>query len=265
MIQYTDSHCHLNALKLQAYEGGLSQAIAEARARGVANMLSVCTSVSDFPGILSMAEAYENIWASVGVHPLDLDRGQSGVDELVKLALHRKVVAIGETGLDFHYSAETKDDQVKSFIQHLQAGEKSGLPVIVHTREAKSETIELLKSYACRTSVGVLHCFTEDVAMAKKALDFGFYISLSGIVTFKNAEQLREVARYVPDDRLLIETDSPYLAPIPYRGRPNEPKFVVEVGNFIADLRNTSHDALAQLTTDNFFKLFSKAMNTRSL
>ena len=255
---YTDSHCHLNALDLTACGRTLDQVVSSARECGVENILTVCTTLSDFPEIKKIAETYPNMWASAGVHPLELDSGVTK-EMLVQLTQNEVVVALGETGLDYHYSAENKVEQQELFIQHLLAGAESALPVIVHTREAKKDTIALLREYSSADSAGVLHCFTEDVAMAQEALDLNFYISLSGIVTFKNAEQLRDVARYVPADRLLIETDSPYLAPVPYRGKSNEPKFVVEVGNFIAELRGVSSETLAQATTENFFRLFNKA------
>jgi len=262
VTNFTDSHCHLNALKLAAYDGSIDCAIAAAYTQGVVNMLSVCTRLEDLPSILEVVERHDSIWASVGVHPLDLEQEESVKNELIRLAEHKKIVAIGETGLDFHYSEETKKAQINSFIEHLQAGAETKLPVIVHTREAKAETLDLLKEFACRESTGVLHCFTEDIAMAKVALDLGYYISLSGIVTFKNAEQLRDVAKFVPDDRLLIETDSPYLAPVPFRGKPNEPRYVVEVGKYIAKLRNVSDEKLANMTTNNFFNLFNKALRS---
>ncbi len=259
MTFYTDSHCHLDALKLDIYNGDLSKAIEAARATGVKNMLSISTSIQGFNEVKNIVETFDNIWGTVGVHPLDLDKGFTSVEQLTELSSHQKIVGLGETGLDFHYSAESKTQQTESFIMHLEAGKSCDLPVVIHTRKAKSETIELLKTYAKKEKPGVFHCFTEDIEMARQGLDLGFYISLSGIVTFKNAEKLREVARYVPDNRLLIETDSPYLAPIPYRGKPNEPRYVVEVCNFIAEQRKTNADILAQQTTDNFFALFEKA------
>lgn len=265
MTGYTDSHCHLNALDPAKYSDDIDQIIASARVRGVDNILSICTCMQDVSEIITITEKHQNIWGSVGIHPLELSSGETETDKLIQLTEHEKIVAIGETGLDFYYSAENKSQQITNFIKHLQAAEATQLPIVVHTRDAKKETVELLKAHAGRESVGVLHCFTEDLSMAKQALDLGFYISFSGIVTFKNAESLREVAKYVPDNRLLIETDAPYLTPVPFRGKPNEPKFVVETGNFIADLRGVEPALLAQITTDNFFKLFNKATKTRFL
>jgi len=259
---YTDSHCHLNALDPAKYSEDLDGLIASARACGVDNILSIATCMQDFPDILTITEKYQNIWGSVGIHPLEISSETIQADQLIELAEHDKIIAIGETGLDFYYSADNKSQQMDNFITHLEVAKTVQLPVVVHTREAKKETIELLTTYADRESVGVLHCFTEELAMAKQALDLGFYISFSGIVTFKNADTLREVAKYVPHDRLLIETDAPYLTPVPFRGKPNEPKFVVETGNFIADLRGMEATALAEMTTDNFFRLFHKATKT---
>ncbi len=254
-----DSHCHLDRLKLDKYDGDLSKAIAAARDRGVEKMLCVGISLDNREQVLSIAEQYPDIVASVGVHPLDVESGLASCEQLVAWGAHDKVVAIGETGLDYYYTQDHKQIQHESFIVHLQAAAQARLPVIVHTRDAREDTIALIREHGCLESAGVLHCFTESLEMAKQALDLNYYISLSGIVTFKNAEELREVARQVPLDRLLVETDSPYLAPVPYRGKPNEPAFVREVAEFIAELRGVSYEELAQITGDNFHRLFNKA------
>ncbi|MBE8215307.1 MAG: TatD family hydrolase [Endozoicomonadaceae bacterium] len=256
---YTDSHCHLNALNLEAYQGDLLSAIQAAKDRQVAYFLSICTSTEDFQAILKITQMDPNIWGTIGIHPLDIDKGTLTTDELIQHAETKKIVGFGETGLDGHYSQETLPQQIQSFVSHLEASHQSGLPVIIHTRSARQQTIDVLADYKNKAISGVIHCFTEDLDMAKIMLDLGFYISISGIVTFKNANILREVAQYVPKDRLLIETDSPYLAPIPYRGKPNEPQFVVEVGEYVAKLRDMSAIELATCTTNNFFKLFKKA------
>lgn len=254
-----DSHCHLDRLKLDGYANGLDDAIAEAKSCGVEHMLCVCISEENKNTVVDIASRYEGIYASVGVHPCDVK------DEAVtQAALHDwatmpKVVALGETGLDYYYSKESEQLQKESFARHLSVAGELGLPVIVHTREARSDTIDLIGNEGNSNSAGVLHCFTEDWDMAKKALDLNYYISMSGIVTFKTADQLRDVVKKMPLDRLLIETDSPYLAPVPYRGKSNEPKYVHEVAQYIAQLLNISFDEVAEVTTRNFFRLFNAA------
>lgn len=254
-----DSHCHLDRLKLDKYDGDLSKAIAVARERGVEQMLCVGISLDNREQVVTIAEQYDEVVASVGVHPLDVEAGLASVEQLVEWGAHPKVVAIGETGLDYYYTQDHKSVQQESFVVHLEAAGQASLPVIVHTRDARADTIELIQKHGNLESAGVLHCFTESWEMAKQALDLNYYISLSGIVTFKNAEELREVAKQVPLDRLLVETDSPYLAPVPYRGKPNEPAFVREVAEFIAELRGLEYEELARITGENFHRLFNKA------
>ena len=255
-----DSHCHLDRLKLDKYDGDLRRAIQAALDNGIGQMLCVGTSVDNRHDVVAIAEEYPQVLASVGVHPLDVEKGLASIDDLLSWSQHPKVVALGETGLDYYYSQEQKQTQQQSFILHLQAAAQAKLPVIVHTREARADTIALLREYADPACAGVLHCFTESWEMAQQALDLNFYISLSGIVTFNNAADLREIAKKIPLDRLLVETDSPYLAPVPYRGKPNEPAFVRKVAEFIADLRGISYDELAQATGANFHRLFPKAV-----
>lgn len=254
-----DSHCHLDRLDLSNYNGRLEEAIAAARARGVSHMLCVCISDDNREQVIKIANAYEGLYASVGIHPSDVAQAPASIEEIERWAGANKVVALGETGLDYHYSGEKKEVQLQSFANHLTAGVKTGLPVIVHTRDAREDTILMIRKYGSTSTAGVMHCFTESWEMARQALDLGYYISLSGIVTFKNADALREVAKKVPLERLLVETDSPYLAPVPYRGKPNEPKYVCEVATFIAELRGQTFDALAEHTSENFFRLFSRA------
>ncbi len=254
-----DSHCHLDRLKLDKYDNGLDDAVNAARERGVTHMLCVCISEENKQAVLDIAQRYPDISASVGVHPSDVKADVVSEAELTAWASEDKVVAIGETGLDYFHSDEFAQQQHESFANHLRVAGKFGLPVIVHTRNARDDTIALIKAHGNVGSAGVLHCFTETWEMAEQALDLGYYISLSGIVTFKNATELKEVAKRVPAERLLVETDSPYLAPVPYRGKPNEPKFVREVAEYVAELRGMSYDALAQQTGENFFRLFSKA------
>lgn len=254
-----DSHCHLDRLRLDKYDGHLADAILAARERGVQGMLCVGISLENRETVINIAEEYPRVVASVGVHPLDIESGLATAEQLVEWAQHPKIVALGETGLDYYYSDETKDIQQESFTIHLQAAAQSKQPVIVHTRSAKEDTLRLIAEHGDRESGGVLHCFTEDWDMAKRAVDLNYLISISGIVTFKNAESIRDVARKLPLDRLMVETDSPYLAPVPYRGKPNEPSYVREVAEYVAELKNISYQELIEATADNFFRLFPKA------
>ncbi len=254
-----DSHCHLDRLDLTAHGGSLDAALDAARAAGVGHFLCIGVSANNAATVKRLAEQYVDVDCSVGVHPLDLEPGaEPALDWLLTELAHPKVVAIGETGLDYHYEPESAALQQASFRLHLEAARITGKPVIVHTRAARTDTLDLLRE-AALPQAGVLHCFTEDWDMAKAALDLGFYISLSGIVTFRNAEALRDVARRVPADRLLVETDSPYLAPVPYRGKPNLPQYVHEVAVFLAQLRGVDYQVLAEQTTANFKQLFPLA------
>ncbi|MFS1525601.1 TatD family hydrolase [Microbulbifer sp. 2304DJ12-6] len=254
-----DSHCHLDRLKLDKLDGDLDAVLELARSRGVGRFLCVGVSLENADTVVEIASRYRDVVCSVGVHPLDVESGLADVDTLIKMAERPKVVALGETGLDYYYSTETKSVQQQSFAAHLEAAGRAVLPVIVHTRDAREDTINLIRAYGNLETAGVLHCFTENWEMAKSALDLNYYISLSGIVTFKNAQALRDIARKLPLDRLLVETDSPYLAPVPYRGKPNIPAYVREVAEFIADLRGIPYGRLAEMTTENFFRLFSRA------
>ncbi|MCY1274190.1 putative metal-dependent hydrolase YcfH [compost metagenome] len=254
-----DSHCHLDRLDLAAHDGSLDAALDAARARGVSQFLCIGVSADNAGTVKSLAERYDDVHCSVGVHPLDLQPGESlALDWLLAELEHPRVVAIGETGLDYHYEPEAAELQQQAFRLHLEAAKVTGKPVIVHTREARADTLALLRD-AALPQAGVLHCFTEDWQMARAALDLGYYISLSGIVTFRNADALREVARQVPADRLLVETDSPYLAPAPYRGKPNLPQYVREVAEFLADLRGVSYETFAEQTCENYLRLFPLA------
>lgn len=258
-----DSHCHLDRLDLSAHGGSLDAALAAARARGVGHFLCIGISADNAAAVKALSERYTDVDCTVGVHPLDLQPGVApALDWLLAELNHPHVVAIGETGLDYHYEPEAAELQRQAFRLHLQAAQLTGKPVIVHTREARADTLALLRE-AALPQAGVLHCFTEDWPMAKAALDLGFYISLSGIVTFRNADALREVARQVPADRLLIETDAPYLAPIPHRGKPNLPEYVRDVAEFLAPLRGVDVDTLAEQTTQNFQRLFPLARVNR--
>lgn len=254
-----DSHCHLDRLKLETCGGSVDAAVQAALECGVDHLLCVCISEDNKQAVLDIAERHPHISASVGVHPSDADGPVVSVETLKQWSDHPKVVALGETGLDYHYTAKTRDQQMASFQNHLVAAKDLDLPLIVHTRKAQEDTLTSIRDYGSLEAAGVLHCFTESWEMAKAALDLNYYISLSGIVTFRNAEDLRDVAQKVPLERLLVETDSPYLAPVPYRGKSNQPKYVREVAQFIAELRGISFEQLAEQTTENFFTLFKRA------
>lgn len=251
-----DSHCHLDHLDLTEREGGLDAVLADARAQGITQFLSVAVDLASSETLVALTAQYSHVYSSVGVHPLQkIDQPVPSVQQLVVLAQSEGVVAIGETGLDNFYSAETLQWQRESFVNHLLAAQQTGKPIIIHTRDAREETIALLRDYPL-TSGGVMHCFTETWEMAEAAIELGFYISFSGIVTFNSASDLREVVKKVPLDRILVETDSPWLAPVPHRGKQNEPQYVREVAQCVADLHQISLQALAEITTQNFHRLF---------
>ena len=253
-----DSHCHLDFPELAGDAAGV---VARARAAGVGHLLTIGTKITAFDGVRAMAERFDNVSCSVGIHPHEAGvEPAMDVEKLTALAHHPKVVAFGETGLDFYYEHSPRADQERSFRVHLAAARQNNLPVIVHTRDADPETAAILEEEMAKGAfTGVIHCFSSGPELAAKALELGFYISFSGIVTFKKAEALREVAKTVPLDRILVETDSPYLAPMPHRGKTNEPAFVTHTAAVVAGLKGVSRDELAAQTTANFFRLFSKA------
>jgi TatD DNase family protein len=253
-----DSHCHLDQLDLSPYDGDLTKALMFAHEQGVGHMLCVCITLKDFPHMLSLVESQPNISVSVGLHPNETDiEREPTADELVALAGNNKVVAIGETGLDYFRSEGDVEWQRERFRQHIRAANRLQKPLIVHTRQALADTLQILREEQANS--GVMHCFTEDWAAAQAAMELGFYISFSGIVTFSNAKSIQDVAQKMPLERMLIETDSPYLAPIPFRGKSNQPAYVRYVAEYIAQLRGINVVELAQQTTDNFFKLFKDA------
>ncbi|KZZ58711.1 hydrolase TatD [Oleiphilus sp. HI0125] len=256
---FIDSHCHLDRLKLEKYEGGLADAISAARDEGVSEMLCVAIDLEHIEDVLGAASSFDNIYASVGVHPTSYEGEEPSVERLLELSKREKVIAIGETGLDYYYSEDKKELQQERFIRHLEASAQCGKPVIVHTRDAKEDTLDIIAKHGDPSVAGVLHCFTEDLDMALRAIELGYYISFSGIVTFKNAVELQDVAKSIPLERMLIETDSPYLAPVPFRGKPNEPKYVPKVAEFIAELRGISVEEVAKKTAENFHALFTHA------
>ncbi|WP_434779793.1 TatD family hydrolase [Neisseria sp. Ec49-e6-T10] len=250
---FIDSHCHLNFPDLQ---NNLPEVFKRMKEYQVNLALAISVSKDTFEQVRTLAQTYEHIYASIGVHPDQQDTPEFTFDELVEQSLHEKIVGIGETGLDYHWCTGDLTWQKNRFITHIEAAKQTNLPLIVHTRKAAEDTLAILREH--KASKGVIHCFTEDRAFAKAALDLGFYISFSGIVTFKNAQYIQDVARYVPEDRFLIETDAPFLAPTPFRGKTNEPAFVYYVAQYIATLRNTSIEQIGRLSSENFYHLFDK-------
>ncbi|CAM3431918.1 TatD family hydrolase [Halomonas sp. AOP12-C2-37] len=257
---FVDSHCHLDRLSDQTHGGDLAATLAAARAAHVSQFLAVAVNLDDMPALAAIARDHQDVAISAGLHPLHTPEREPSVEDIKDAAEQYGAVAIGETGLDYHYrDSVAVEIQHERFKRHLMAARELALPVIIHTREAKEETLALLREYGDPQVGGVLHCFTEDLAMAREAVRLGFYISLSGIITFGNAAALRELARQLPLDRLLIETDSPYLAPVPHRGKPNQPAWVVAVAECIAQERGISVDEVAMQTTANFYQLFRAA------
>lgn len=257
-LSIIDSHCHLDFPELCEDIPGVLE---RARAKGVVGALTISTRVRDFPRLLELADPHPKVWCSVGIHPCHVgEEPDITVETLVSLANHPKVVAFGETGLDYVREDPPRLVQRTMFERHCEAARRTHLPLIIHSRAAEEGTAEILKAECAKGSLPfVLHCFASKAHLAKEGLDLGGYVSFSGLVTFKNAEEIRDVARFVPLDRLLVETDAPYLAPVPMRGKTNEPAFVRHTLDFLADLLQISSEALAQKTTENFFRLFSKA------
>lgn len=256
-ILLIDSHCHLDHLDLSAYNNSLDLLLNSSREAGVERFLSVGIDIESSKKIIKVTADHADVDISVGLHPLqDGTPTVPSIDDLVSLASDSRVVAIGETGLDNYYGKESNDWQKNSFITHLKAGDRLGKPVIVHTRAAQNETIEILRNYANTRYGGVLHCFTETPKMAFDAIDLNFYISFSGIITFKNASSLRETVKKIPLDRILIETDSPWLAPVPFRGSKNEPKYVLEVAKAIARIKGVTLQEVCEKTAHNYRELF---------
>ena len=264
---YTDSHCHLNFPELMDQLGTIQQAM---QAAHVTRALCICTTLEDFDVVHGLSMAHDNMWSTVGVHPDNEGVREPSLQDLLDGAARPKVVAIGETGLDYYQMEERKGGRTVAdmawqrdrFRTHIRAARHTHLPLVIHTRQASDDTIAILKEEGelgdAGSAGGVFHCFTESQQVARAALDLGFYISFSGILTFKTAADLREVAKFVPDDRLLIETDSPYLAPVPYRGKLNNPSYVPFVAKLLGELRGSTSQAIGELTTLNFLKLFAK-------
>ena len=257
-MRLIDSHCHLN------YEGLVErqdEVLENARKRGVGGFLNISTRQREWGDIVSVAERHSDVWASIGVHPHEADAHPDlGAAALVEGADNPRVIAIGECGLDYYYDKSDRDAQRDRFHAHLEAARQTGLPLVVHTRDAEDDTAEILGEAVKQGGVtGVLHCFTGSAELARKGLDLGFYVSLSGIVTFKNAQDLQETAKWLPKDQMLVETDAPFLAPVPHRGQKCEPAFVADTASFVAALRGEDAEAFGEQTTANFFNLFRKA------
>ncbi len=251
-----DSHCHLDRLNLKNFGGDLAAAVQAAAELEVGHMLCVGIDLEAFPGMMEIVRRFPNVHASVGVHPNEREGEEPTADRLIEASRDPDVVAIGETGLDYFRSTGELGWQRQRFRTHIAAARQTGLPLIIHTRDSMDDALRILAEEKAQEVGGVMHCFTGDVEDAKQALDLGFHISFSGIVTFPNARDIQEAARYVPDDRLLVETDSPYLAPHPHRGKPNQPAWTRFVAEKVAELRQTSLEQIAETTTGNFARLF---------
>jgi len=257
-MKLIDSHCHLNYPGLAERQ---DEVLTAARARGIGGFLNISTRQKEWNDVVGVAERNGDVWATIGVHPHEADSHPDlGAAALIEAAAHPRVVAIGECGLDYYYDKSDRAAQRERFQAHIEAARATGLPLVVHTRDAEDDTAEMLSREVGKGGVtGVLHCFTGSAELARKALELGFYVSISGIVTFKNAQELQQTARTIPLERLLVETDSPFLAPVPNRGKTCEPAFVADTAAFLSDLRDEPLDELAEATTANFFTLFSKA------
>ena len=253
-----DSHCHINMLDLSEFNQTMDEVINQARTNGVEHMLCVCCELADLPALHQLAETYPNISISTGIHPNTEMESELDASQLVTLAKHPSCIAIGETGLDY-YRTETesvREQQRQRFREHIRASIASSKPLIIHTRQAAEDTLLLMREEGASAIGGVMHCFSEDWDIARRALDMNFYISFSGIVTFKNATQLHDVAKKVPLDRMLIDTDAPYLAPVPFRGKQNHPALVKHVALVLSELRQITYEAVAAVTTANFYRCF---------
>jgi len=251
-----DSHCHLDRLDLAPFGGSIDGVLAAAQAQDIGHFLCVSINLEDYPAMLEIAESHAQVSASVGLHPNEQGGHDPDSDELVRHAQHPKVIAIGETGLDYFRSEGDLEWQRDRFRRHIAAARQAGKPLIIHSRDARDDTLRILAEESAADVGGVMHCFTGDWDMAKHAMDLNFHISFSGIVTFKSARELQEVAAKMPEERMLVETDSPYLAPVPHRGKPNHPALVRHVAEFVAQLRGETCEQVAEVTTRNFISLF---------
>lgn len=261
---WIDSHCHLNHEKIRE-AGSVDDLVAKAHQAGIGGMVTICCRIADeFPDILKIAQNHENVWCSIGTHPHNAGEEEEQAISQTELIRQAKsdpnIIGIGESGLDYYYDNAPREDQKRSFRKHIRACIETGLPLIVHAREADDDVAAIIREEGANAALkGVMHCFSSGPALAEDMLDFGFYISFSGILTFKNAGQLREIAQKVPPERLLVETDAPYLAPEPHRGKVNAPVYVRETGKILAQLHGKTEEDMAKITTENFFRLFDKA------
>ena len=251
-----DSHCHLDRLALEQWPDGVAGALDQAAQNQVTGFLCVSINLEDYGAMRNQVASFPRVWVSVGVHPNETDCEDPSVERLLELAEDEKVIAIGETGLDYFRSEGDLDWQRQRFVRHIEAAKACGKPLIIHNREAIADTLRILEENGADEVGGVMHCFVEDWESAQRAMDLNFYISFSGIVTFNSARELKEVAKKMPADRMLVETDSPYLAPVPFRGKSNQPAYVRQVAECIAELRQQSLEQIAQQTSENFFRLF---------
>lgn len=254
---FIDSHCHLD---YHERDGDLGEVVGRAQRAGVGTMVTICTKIKNFKTVQRIAERFGNVWCTIGIHPHEVCKEElPTVKQMVALANHPKVVGIGETGLDYYYERSPRDAQQACLRVHIEAARETGLPLIVHARDADNDMIEILEeAYRKGPYPGLIHCFSSGKHLAEKAIEIGFSISFSGILTFKNAENLRMVAKSIPMDRIIIETDAPYLAPVPNRGKRNEPAYVIHVAEKLAEIRGMDTEGIAKKTTDNFYRLFSR-------
>ena len=253
---FIDSHCHLNMLDLSPYKGDLGALIEKSKSMDVEHILCVCVDLEHAKTIIEVANYFENVSASIGLHPSEKVQHEPSVHELIELADQSKVVAIGETGLDYYYNSSGLENMRDRFRRHIQAATKLKKPLIIHSRNASTDTIQIMQEENAQSIGGVMHCFTESWEMAKQTIELGFYISFSGIVTFKNANNVAEVVKKIPLEKMLIETDAPYLTPVPYRGKKNEPQYLPKIAMRIAQLKNILLDEVAKKTTENYYRLF---------
>jgi len=258
-LAFVDSHCHLQSIDLQEFDNNMDNVLTAAGEHGVKHLLSVCVEPQDIPVLYNLAEKYRNVSISVGIHPNSEVDNEPTIEQLLAWSSHPACIAIGETGLDYYRTEteEARQQQRQRFCAHIHAALKISKPLIIHTREAAEDTLRLIKDENAANIGGVMHCFTENWEIARRALDLNFYISFSGIVTFKNAAQVHDVAKKVPLDRLLIETDSPYLAPVPFRGKQNHPALVAHVAQALSELRQVDPETIARQTSENFYRCFN--------
>ena len=254
-----DTHCHLD---FKEFREDFNNVLLKAKNNNVLGMQTICTKIDEFPKILKIAENRSNIWCSIGTHPHNADLEiHISKETIINLCLNNKVIGIGETGLDYFYENSNKKNQINSFLKHIEVARITNLPLIIHARDADDDIIQILKEeYNKSPFTGVIHCFTASYELAKAALSIGFYISFSGIITFKNADEIRISCKKIPIDRILVETDAPFLAPVPFRGNRNEPSYITETIKKVAEIKNLSEEEVINITTNNFFKLFKRAI-----